>query len=341
MLDFNNECIPVDPNDVPVKILRTGDKIPVIGLGTFGSDRFTSEQIANAVKDAIGLGYRHIDCAEVYGNEKEIGRALKEVFESGLCKREELFITSKVWNDRHSEVALACQESLENLQLDYLDMYLVHWPFPNYHAPGCDGDSRNPNSKPFSVEQFMNTWRQMEELVKSGKVRNIGTSNMTIPKFEKVLPLMDILPAVNEMEIHPCFQQRELFDYCVNRQILPIGYMPIGSPNRPLRDKAEGDAIDIEMPQIKDIAEKHGVHPAVICIKWAMKNGHITIPFSVHKHKITSNLKASFEHPLTNEEYNSINECECGSRLVKGQVFLWEGANSWKDLWDEDGEIVN
>ncbi|MBS2212680.1 aldo/keto reductase [Carboxylicivirga mesophila] len=332
---------PINTNSVPVKRLKTGDEIPVIGLGTFGSDRFTSEQIANAVKEAISIGYRHIDCAEVYGNEKEIGKALKEVFDEGICKREELFITGKVWNNRHGEVVLACQESLDNLQLDYLDMYLVHWPFPNYHAPGCDGDSRNPDSKPFSVQEFLDTWKQMESLVATQKVKNIGTSNMTVAKFEKVLPLMKILPAVNEMEIHPCFQQRELFEYCLKKGIQPIGYMPIGSPNRPLRDKAEGDSIDIEMPQIKAVAEKHGVHPAVICIKWAIKNGHITIPFSTNKDKFYNNLKASFDNPLTDDEYASINTCECGSRLVKGQVFLWEGANDWKDLWDENGVIVS
>ena len=246
--------------------------------------------------------------AAVYGNEKQIGQAIADVIAEGVCTREELFITGKVWNDRHREVAKACQESLDDLQLSYLDMYLIHWPFPNYHAPGCDGDSRNPDSKPFSVEEFMDTWKQCEALVAAGKVRNIGTSNMTIAKFEVTLPLMKILPAVNEMEMHPCFQQQELFDYCMSKGIQPIGFMPIGSPTRPDRDVAEGDAVDIQTPQIQAIAKARGVHPAVICIKWAIKNGQVTIPFSVHPMEYLSNLESSFKDPLTDEAFASIKE---------------------------------
>ncbi len=140
----------------------------------------------------------------------------------------------------HSDVEKACRESLDDLQLDYFDLYLVHWPFPNYHPPGCDVNSRNPDSSPFIADAFIKTWRQMESLVKEGIVRNIGTSNITIPKLEAILPMMEFKPAVNEMEIHPCFQQEELFQYLVNKNIQPIGYSPIGSPNRPDRDKTAG-----------------------------------------------------------------------------------------------------
>lgn len=340
MADISKDYTPINPADVTFKTLRSGDKLPTIGLGTFGSDRFTHDEVADAVKNAIRLGYRHIDCAAVYGNEKQIGAAIKEVIAEGVCTREELFITGKVWNDRHREVAVAAQETLDDLQLDYVDLYLIHWPFPNYHAPGCSVDDRHPDSRPFSVEEFMDTWKQCEALVEAGKVRNIGTSNMTIAKFEKTLPLMNILPAVNEMEMHPCFQQQELFDYCMANQIQPIGFMPIGSPTRPDRDVTEGDAVDIETPQIQAIAKARGVHPAVICIKWAVKNGQVTIPFSVHPMEYLSNLKSSYDDPLTDEEYASIKECECNSRLVKGQVFLWEGAKHWEDLWDADGTIA-
>ncbi len=341
MEDITKQYEAVDPSDVPVKVLRTGDKIPVVGLGTFGSDYYSNEEIADAVKNAIRLGYRHIDCAEVYMNEKEIGQAIKEVIEEGVCTREELWITSKVWNNRHHEVEAACQMSLDELQLDYLDLYLVHWPFPNYHAPGVDGDARNPDSKPFSVEGYMKTWKQMEDLVKSGKTRNIGTSNMTIAKFEATLPLMKILPAANEMELHPCFQQKELFDYCVENEIQPIGYSPIGSPRRPDRDKTEGDAVDIEHPVVKKIAKRIGVHPAVVCIKWAVQRGQIPIPFSVRPNQYLGNLEASFKDPISEEEMKELESVDCNSRLIKGQVFLWEGAKGWKDLWDLDGEIAH
>ena len=132
-------------------------------------------------------------------------------------ERKDLFVTSKVWNDMHGEgkVLESCRKSLQDLQLSCIDLYFVHWPFPNYHAPGCDGDSRNPDSRPFSVEEFMSTWRQCEQLVDEGKVRYIGMSNMTVPKLEAVLPLCRIQPAALEMELHPGFQQPELFDYAV------------------------------------------------------------------------------------------------------------------------------
>jgi len=134
----------------PIITLNNGSKIPAIGLGTFGSDNYNAQQIAQAVDFAIRNGYRHIDCASVYMNEPEIGETISKLINEGIVSREELWITSKVWNDAHGEgqVIESCKKSLKDLKLDYLDLYLVHWPFPNYHAPGCDGDARNPDSKP-------------------------------------------------------------------------------------------------------------------------------------------------------------------------------------------------
>jgi diketogulonate reductase-like aldo/keto reductase len=131
------------------------------------------------------IGYRHFDCAAVYGNEKEIGFSLQKVMSSGI-KREELWVTSKLWNDKHAEedVIPACKQTLQDLQLEYLDLYLIHWPFPNHHAPGVDVDSRDPHAIPYIHENYMKTWRQMEKLVEMGLVRHIGTSNMTIPKLK-------------------------------------------------------------------------------------------------------------------------------------------------------------
>ncbi len=330
---------PVDPAMVPKKTLRSGDKIPAVGLGTFGSDRFTPDQVAAAVEGAIELGYRHIDCAAVYENEKEVGVALQNAMAKGV-KREELWITSKVWNDRHRDVVQSCKDSLKDLQLGYVDLFLVHWPYPNYHAPGCDVDSRSADSKPFSVEEFMDTWRQMEELVELGLAKNIGTSNMTVPKFEAVWDLMKIKPAINEMELHPHFQQQEFFDYCVAKQIQPIGFCPIGSPTRPDRDKTEADTVDIEDPVIVAAAKRLGVHPAVICVKWAVQRGQIPIPFSVRPNEFVSNLASAIQDPLTDDEMAAIAKTDKGCRLIKGQVFLWQHAKGWEDLWDLDGTIT-
>jgi diketogulonate reductase-like aldo/keto reductase len=232
------------------------------------------------------------------------------------------------------DVIKSCKQSLTDLQLTYLDLYLVHWPFPNYHAPGCDGDSRNPDSKPYIHENYMVAWRQMEQLVEMGLVKSIGTSNMTISKMEMLLNDCKIKPVVNEMEIHPHFQQPELFKYMVSNDIVPIGFSPIGSPKRPERDRSPEDTVDIEDPVIVRIAQRLGVHPAVVCIKWAVQRGQVTIPFSVNETKLFSNLQTVIDDPLTENEMNDISKIDKNNRLIKGQVFLWEGANGWEDLWE-------
>lgn len=332
----------IDPNLVPKRKLYSGEYIPCIGMGTFGSDRFTPEQVSKAVAGAIEVGYRLFDCAAVYGNEDLIGEVFQAAFDKGTVKREELFITSKVWNDMHGkgDVLLSCAKSLRDLRLDYIDLFFVHWPFPNYHAPGCDGDSRNPDSKPFDLDEFMQTWRQCERLVEMGLVRYIGMSNMTIPKLEAVLPHCKIKPVAIEMELHPTFQQPELYDYCIAREIQPIGFCPIGSPTRPDRDKTPDDITDIEVPELVEIAKAHNVHPAVICLKWAVQRGQIPIPFSIHENEYVSNLRCTVEDPLTEEEMAILKTIDKNNRLIKGQVFLWEGAKGWEDLWDLDGTIT-
>jgi len=329
----------VNPDLVPKVTLSSGDRIPAVGLGTFGSDNYTADVIAEAVKQAVRGGYRHIDCAAVYGNEKEIGDALKTLFEEGVVKREDLWITSKVWNDRHDDVEGACRESLDKLGLDYLDLYLVHWPFPNYHAPKVSVESRDPNARPYIHEDYMKVWRAMEGLKDAGLVRNIGTSNMTRPKMELLLRDCRIKPVCNEMELHPHFQQPELKKFMEDNGIAVIGFCPIGSPNRPERDKTPEDTVPIEDPVIVDIAARHGVHPAIICIKWAVQNGQIPIPFSVKPAKFMSNLRAAVEDPLTAEEMAAIKKIDRNCRFIKGQVFMWKTARSWHDLWDEDGII--
>jgi len=331
----------IDPKSVPQRKLYTGDYMPAIGMGTFGSDRFTPEQVSEAVAGAIRSGYRLFDCAAVYGNEHLIGEVFQNVFDKGEVKREELFITSKVWNDMQGrgDVLISCAKSLKDLHLDYIDLFFIHWPFANYHAPGCDGDSRNPDSKPFSADAFMETWRQCERLVDMGLVKHIGMSNMTIPKLEAVLPLCRIQPAVLEMELHPCFQQPELFDYCKAHDIQPIGFCPIGSPSRPERDKTDEDIADVQVPELVEIANAHNVHPAIVCLKWAAQRGQIPIPFSVREQQYIGNLKCVTEDPLTDREMEIMKSLDRNNRLIKGQVFLWEGAKGWEDLWDLDGVI--
>jgi alcohol dehydrogenase (NADP+) len=331
----------VDPALIPQRRLATGAQMPAIGLGTFGSDHAPHEAVAGAVRYAAAVGYRHFDCASVYGNESHIGQAFAEIFRSGL-ERKDLWITSKLWNDKHGEqdVIASCEQSLADLQLDYLDLYLIHWPFPNHHPPHCDVSTRNPNAVPYIHENYMRTWRKMEELVDRGLVRHIGTSNMTIPKMKLLLRDARIRPAANEMELHPHFQQPEFFTYLRDHGIAPIGYSPIGSPARPERDRTPEDSSPIEDPVIQQIAARRNVHPAVVCIQWAVQRGQTPIPFSTNPRNILANLQAVAGEPLTADDMQAIAKIDRNCRLIKGQVFLWKENQSWEDLWDLNGEIT-
>jgi diketogulonate reductase-like aldo/keto reductase len=232
----------------------------------------------------------------------------------------------------------SCRKSLSDLHLQHLDLYLVHWPFPNFHPPGCDVSSCSADAKPYIHASFMKTWRKMEELVELGFARHIGTSNMTIPKLQLVLRDARIKPAVNEMELHPHFQQPDLFKFVVENGIQPIGYCPIGSPECPERDRAPDDTAPIEDPVIVEIAHAHGIHPAVVCVKWAVQRGQTPISFSLNNYR--SNLAGVASKPLSDEEMHQIAQIDRNCRLIKGQVFLWKDGQTWKDLWDIHGEIT-
>ncbi|MCL2052113.1 MAG: aldo/keto reductase [Lachnospiraceae bacterium] len=326
----------INQEKIPTVRLFDGQLAPCIGMGTFGSDHASPVKVKEAVYGAIRYGYRFFDCASVYGNEAEIGEIFTKAVSEGIVRRGELFITSKVWNDRHGkgDVLISLAQTLKDLQLDYVDCYFVHWPFPNYHAPGCDADSRNPGAKPFKAGQFMEVWQQMEKIADMGLSRYIGMSNMTIPKLEAVLPLCRIKPAFIEMEFHPSFQQKELLDYCFKHGIKPIGFCPLGSPNRPVRDKTPDDVVDTELTEVVNVAAARGIHPALVCLKWAVQKGVIPIPFSTNEKNYQANLRCVTEGLLKKSEMELLEKAERNCRLVKGQVFLWPEAKGWQDLWD-------
>ena len=334
------ETTAVDPRAVPFFSLKSGARLPAIGMGTFGSDHITADEIAEAVLAAGRMGWRHFDCASVYTNEKEVGGALTRLQSEGVA-RGDLWVTGKLWNDRHGAgpARASFEKSLRDLNLDFLNLYLIHWPFPNFHAPGCDVTSRSPDSKPYIHESYMETWRALERLVDEGLVKHIGTSNMTVPKMKLLLRDARIRPAVNEMELHPHFQQSELFDFCVQNGIQPIGYSPIGSPNRPLRDRTPDDTVDLEDPVLLGIAEERGEHPVATTLRWHIQRGDVPIPFSTKPKNLLSNLKAALTAPLTTAQMQSLAKIDRNCRLIKGHVFLWKENQTWEDLWDMDGTI--
>ena len=320
--------------------LSSGATIPIAGFGTFGSDRYTPHEIGAAVRGALRAGYRLIDCAAVYGNEAEVGEALEAAFESGL-NRSEVFIQTKVWNDSHSteRAVESVYRSVRDLRVEHLDAVYIHWPFPNHHPVAADADAGDPHARPYDHANYMAAWSALERLVDAGLIGHLGTSNVTIAKLDLIRRDARIQPALNQMELHPCFQQPELFRYCLDHDIQPVGYSPLGSPSRPERDRTADDHADMDHPVVRAIAEERGIHPSAVCLKWAVTRGQIPIPFSVKEAQFTANLEAMLYDPLTAEEVEAMRSVERNSRLIKGQVFLWRGASSWLDLWDVDGTI--
>ncbi|CAH0559517.1 unnamed protein product [Brassicogethes aeneus] len=295
---------------VPKLKLNNGLKIPVFGLGTWKSKPGEVEQ---AVKDAIDLGYRHIDCAYVYGNEKEVGNALKAKLDEGVVKRDDLWITSKLWNTYHSPalVEKAIRQTLADLQLTYLDLYLIHWPL-GYQEGGENFPFDANNKIIFSDVDYVNTWKGMEEVCKKGLTKSIGVSNFNKKQIERVLAVATIKPAMNQVECHPYLNQRKLIDFCRSKDISVTGYSPLGSPDRPWA-KPEDPQL-LEDPKLKELAQKYGKTPAQILLRYQVERGVITIPKSVTKSRIQQNFEI-FDFHLAPEDIKYLDTFDCNGRM--------------------------
>ncbi|MFZ6034753.1 MAG: aldo/keto reductase [Patescibacteria group bacterium] len=282
-------------------------QIPSIGLGTWRSPK---NAVGSAVEYAVlKAGYRHIDCASVYGNEKEIGAAFNKIFSSGKIKREDVFITSKLWNTDHDPVNVeaACRKTLKDLQLEYLDLYLVHWGIAFVHGPEIEPMGDNGMAKTVPVPLF-ETWQAMEKLVEKGLVKNIGVANFTVAMLVDLLTYAKIKPAMDQVEIHPYNSQELLVDYCRKMGIRVTAYSPFGSQesnaNRPINDGV-----------IAEIAKDHGKTPAQVLVKWLGQRGIVAIPKSVTPERIKGNIDISgFE--LTTEEMKKIFALNRNHRFV-------------------------
>lgn len=270
-----------DTLPIPVYELNNGNKIPAIGLGTWQSDK---GQVRAAVKHALTkTPIRHVDAAYVYQNEEEVGQGIQDAIESGAVKRSDIFVTTKVFLTFHNRVEESLDLSLKSLGLEYVDLLLLHWPI-GFNPKG--NDPLFPTTKEGTADfdptfDIKKTWKLFEQVLKTGKTKAIGVSNVSVKVFEELLPSVEVVPAVNQIENHPFLPGQEIVDYCKKKGILVESYSPLGSTGAPLLNN------DV----IESIAKKHGVPPATILISWHVNEGRIVLPKSVSPARIEANAK--------------------------------------------------
>lgn len=313
--------------------ISTQDRIPALGLGTWKSAR---GEVAQAVTSAIELGYRHIDCAPIYQNEKEIGESLSIALQHGGVRREELWITSKLWNNAHAKkhVQPALESTLRDLRLEYLDLFLIHWPV--HFQPGIVFPKKPEEYLPYQAIPLGETWQAMERLVEKGLCRSIGVCNFGINRLAGLLQLAHIPPAMNQIELHPYLAQADMLDFCKKNEILLTAYSPLGSGDRPAAMKKHDEPSLLQHPQIIAIAEKYQHSPAQVLIAWALGRGTAVIPKSVNRQRQKENFDAT-RLQLANADRQQIDLLNSDYRYVDGNFFAGPGSPYSVDrLWDGD-----
>mmetsp|Transcript_77926 Transcript_77926/g.241557 ORF Transcript_77926/g.241557 Transcript_77926/m.241557 type:complete len:354 (+) Transcript_77926:53-1114(+) len=307
---------------------RTGDRMPVIGLGTW---KIARGDTASLVEEAIRIGYRHIDCACDYGNEQAVGEGIRAAISAGVCSRADLWVTSKLWNTYHRKdhVRAACQRSLQDLGLEYLDLYLVHFPIPLKFVPFetryppewiHDPHVANPRMELDEGVTIDETWGSMEGLVDEGLVRNIGVANFRVQLLQHLRRVARIQPQVNQVELHPFLAQDQLVRYCAHVGVAVTGFSPLGAGSYVELDMATADDSVLRRQEVLAIAERYRRTPAQVVLRWATQRGYSAVPKSSSASRLRENLSL-FDFELSAEEVASITALDCGRRFNDPGVF--------------------
>ncbi len=312
--------------------LNDGSRVPALGLGTWKS---APGEVGAAVREAIRQGYRHIDCAPIYGNEREVGAAVADAIAAGEVTRDELWLTSKLWCDRHAkkDVVPALRETLSDLGVDRIDLFLVHWPV------ALKRGKQMPKSPkdfiPFEKLPLEETWKGMEDAVDAGLARCIGVSNVSAKKLRALHSVARVKPAMNQVELHPYLAQGDLRAACRELGVAVTAYSPLGSADRPDVLRAADEPRLLDDPVVAAVAEEADATPAQVLIAWSLAHGNVVIPKSVNAGRLAQNLAAA-DVALSAEQLARVDALDLARRYVTGEFWTPPGSPyTQANLWDE------
>eukprot|EP01083_Nonionella_stella_P089501 249722_1 len=303
--------------------------MPAFGFGTWGVNHFSNEVLAQSVDCALRLGYKHLDCARVYANEVELGEIIHDHLDKGTLSRSELFVTSKLFNNEHDEPGRALELTLKDLQLDYVDCFLIHWPFRNM--------PNTTDPEPFNINQFFDSYKLLHELMVQGLTRSVGVCNATVHKMKQLNALCDAhgvaKPGNLQVELHPYLQQDHLLRFCAENDIVVTSAMPLGSPERPARCRRDDDPIIMEDPALVNVAKETGYSIAQVIIRWHLQKGVVCIPKATEEWMIKQNLE-TLDFVLSDEHMAKINAMDRRFRLSRAEFLGWRADQPWEEMWD-------